>query len=134
MKKRKVITCPLEITHDIIRGKWKSIILWQLGRWSSSLSELKKRIKGISQKMLLEQLKELQEYELVGKKEFSGYPLKVEYFITGRGMRLFEIIKTMQDLGVEIMIEKGMEDELRGAGWLGAADEAAKNRKKQKKD
>lgn len=50
MKIRKEYTCPLELTHDIIRGKWKPIILWQLSVERKSLSSLKKEIKGISQK------------------------------------------------------------------------------------
>lgn len=52
MKLREEYTCPLELTHDII--------------------------KGINQKMLLEQLKELSDFGVVTKKAFEGYPLKVE--------------------------------------------------------
>ena len=98
MKTRINFTCPLELTHDITKGKWKPIILWQLGKSACSLSNLTNDIKGISQKMLLEQLKELQEYSLVGKKEFSGYPLKVEYYITDRGLKMLEAIKIMQEI------------------------------------
>ena len=61
MKIRKDYTCPLEIVHDIVKGKWKPIILFQLKDSSKSLSQLEKDINGITQKMLLEQLKELQQ-------------------------------------------------------------------------
>lgn len=44
MKVRDSYTCPLELTHDIIRGKWKPIILWQLGKGASSLSALQNDI------------------------------------------------------------------------------------------
>jgi len=60
MKIRKDYTCPLEIVHDIVRGKWKPIILFQLKDYSKSLLQLQKEINGITKKMLLEQLKELQ--------------------------------------------------------------------------
>ena len=60
MKVREDYTCPLEIVHDIIKGKWKTIILFQLKYGRTSLSKLEKNIEGISQKMLLQQLKELQ--------------------------------------------------------------------------
>ena len=50
MKQRNEYTCPLELTHDAIRGKWKPIILWQLNKGGSSLSSLKKEIAGISQR------------------------------------------------------------------------------------
>lgn len=59
MKMREEYTCPLELTHDLIRGKWKPIILWQLGKGKKSLLQLERGIKGVNQKMLLEQLKEL---------------------------------------------------------------------------
>jgi DNA-binding HxlR family transcriptional regulator len=108
MKTRSEITCPLELTHDITKGKWKPIILWQLGKTVCSLSKLKNGIKGISQKILLEQLKELQEFDLIGKNEFSGYPLKVEYYIKDRGKKMLEAIKIMQEIGIEIMQENGM--------------------------
>ena len=49
MKMRNEYTCPLELTHDIIKGKWKPIILWELSKGGSSLSVLKKSIRGISQ-------------------------------------------------------------------------------------
>ena len=110
MKTRKNFTCPLELTHDITKGKWRPIILWQLGKSTCSLSKLEKDINGINQKMLLEQLKELQKYSLVGKKEFSGYPLKVEYNITVRGLKMLEAIKIMQEIGIEIMAENNMEN------------------------
>jgi len=116
MKTRINFTCPLELTHDITKGKWKPIILWQLGKSVCSLSKLNKDIKGINQKMLLEQLKELQEFDLVGKKEFTWYPLKVEYFITNRGLKMLEAIKIMQEIGIEIMMENGMEDILKEIG------------------
>ena len=57
MKLRDEYTCPLELTHDMIKGKWKSIILWRLRIGPTSLSKLEKEINGINQKMLLEQLK-----------------------------------------------------------------------------
>lgn len=46
MKTRMEYTCPLELTHDVTKGKWKPIILWQLGKGRRSLSSLKKRNTG----------------------------------------------------------------------------------------
>jgi DNA-binding HxlR family transcriptional regulator len=117
MKIRTGYTCPLEIVHDIIKGKWKTIILFQLRSGGMSLSELEKGIEGITQKMLLEQLKELQEFGLVGKRTFEGYPLHVEYFLTeDRGERVLEAIRIMQEIGVEYMVEHGMTDILKRKG------------------
>lgn len=118
MKDRASYTCPLELTHDMMKGKWKPVILWQLGKGSASLAELKKAISGISQKMLLEHLKELQEVQVVGKKQYEGYPLKVEYFLTDRGQRFLKVVMEMQQIGIEVMMEDGKEELLRHKGLI----------------
>lgn len=111
MKIRNDFTCPLEIVHDIVKGKWKTIILFQLQYGRASLSKLEQNIEGISQKMLLQQLKELQEFGLVDKQTFAGYPLHVEYFLTeDRGMKMLIAICIMQEIGVDYMVEHGMTD------------------------
>ncbi|MBE5960565.1 MAG: helix-turn-helix transcriptional regulator [Lachnospiraceae bacterium] len=119
MKIRTDYTCPLEIVHDIIKGKWKTIILYQMKDRPKSLSELEQGIDGISQKMLLEQLKELIQFGLVEKKKFIGYPLHVEYSLTrGRGVYMIEALKIMQKIGVDYMLEYGMDEELICKGIL----------------
>ena len=113
MKIRDYYTCPLEIVHDIIKGKWKTIILYQMKDGPKGLSELEQKIEGINQKMLVEQLRELIQFGLVEKKTFEGYPLRVEYSITnGRGRKMIDAINIMQMIGVEYMLEKGMTEPL----------------------
>jgi DNA-binding HxlR family transcriptional regulator len=118
MKTRDKYTCPLELTHDITKGKWKPIILWQLGKGKMSLSQLERAIKGINQKMLLEQLKELLIYGVIAKQSFDGYPLKVEYYLTERGQKLLDAITIMQTVGIDLMKENGMFDVLRENGFI----------------
>lgn len=119
VKLREDYTCPLEIVHDIIKGKWKTIILFQLRNGAKSLSELEREIQGISQKMLLEQLKELQMFGLVEKKAYSGYPLHVEYFLTNnRGKEMMKALNIMQQIGIDYLMETGKEDLLREKGLL----------------
>lgn len=118
MKIRDSYTCPLELTHDIIRGKWKPIILWQLGKGPAALSALQKDIVGIGQKMLLQHLGELQDFGMVQKEQYEGYPLKVEYSLTDKGKRMVKIIAAMQEVGIELMIEDGKEDFLKNKGLL----------------
>lgn len=118
MKLRDEYTCPLEMTHDIIRGKWKPIILWQLSKSRKSLSCLKSEIIGISEKMLLQHLSELEEYGIVGKDTFKGYPLKVEYYLTGRGEQLLGAVTILQDVGIDIMKEDNRESLLAEKGFL----------------
>lgn len=116
MKIRKIYTCPLEIVHDFIKGKWKSIIIFQLRKGHLTLSELEHTIEGITQKMLLEHLKELREFGIVDKISSEGYPLHVEYFLTERGMKMLEAINIMQNVGIEYMIEHGQSDILEKKG------------------
>lgn len=113
MKIRREITCPLELTHDIVKGKWKPVIVWSLleGR---SLADLERSIAGISQKMLLEHLKELMAYDVVRKRTWEGYPLRVEYRLTERGRRLREAIGILQGIGVEIMAGKPGDPDTHG--------------------
>lgn len=126
MKVRKDYTCPLEIVHDIIKGKWKTIILFQLKYGPKSLSELQHGIAGISQKMLIEQLRELGEFGLVSKKKFSGYPLHVEYSLTEqKGQKILSALKIMQEVGIEYMLGNGMEEQLLCKGVLNEAEIAA---------
>jgi len=99
MKFRENYTCPLELTHDIIKGKWKPIIIWQLSIAPTSLATLQKDINGITQKMLIEQLKELIEVGVVSKKSYDGYPLKVEYSLNEFGYEILEALKIMQQVG-----------------------------------
>lgn len=110
MKLRENYTCPLELVHDIIRGKWKTIIIFQLRNGKCSFSDLYHSITGITQKMLLEQLHELKYFGLINKKTYDGYPLKVEYFLTNQGEKMLSAIKIMQEIGINYMLEQGMTE------------------------
>jgi len=69
--------------------------------------------------MLLEQLRELIQFGLVIKKKFEGYPLHVEYSLTERrGRKMIEAIRIMQLVGIDYMIENGMQDSLLCKGIL----------------
>lgn len=119
MKIRDNYTCPLEIAHDIIKGKWKTIIMYEMKEGPKGLSELERSIEGITQKMLLEQLNELIEFGLVEKKTYEGYPLRVEYSVTQRrGRKMIEAIDILQMVGVDYMVENDMTDSLINKGIL----------------
>jgi DNA-binding HxlR family transcriptional regulator len=110
MKIREEFTCPLELVHDMIKGKWKPIILWRLRLGNTSFSALRKDIEGITEKMLLEQLKELIDFGFVDKKIYEGYPLHVEYFLTKpNGERILEALRIMQSIGIDYLKANGME-------------------------
>ena len=110
LKIRSEFTCPLELVHDMVKGKWKLIIIFNLRKGSCSFSDLLHSIDGISQKMLLEQLNELKQFGLVEKKSYAGYPLKVEYFLTDMGLKMLSAIEIMQGIGIEYMVKHGMSE------------------------
>ena len=117
MKMRTEYTCPLELVHDMIKGKWKPIILWRLRLGATSLAKLEKDIDGITQKMLLEQLKELMDFGFVQKKSFEGYPLHVEYSLTeDMGEHILEALRIMQHVGIGYLKANGMEHILEEKG------------------
>ena len=106
MKIRDNYTCPLEIVHDLVKGKWKTILIFQLRHGTQTFTELKNGIKGISEKMLLQQLKEMQEFGIINKISKEGYPLHVEYYLTERGVQLLEAVLIMQNIGISYMNEQ----------------------------
>lgn len=119
VKIREAYTCPLELVHDMIKGKWKPIILWRLRLGATTLSKLEKDIDGITQKMLLEQLKELMEYGFVEKQSFEGYPLHVEYSLTpNMGQQILEALKIMQHIGIDYLKANGLEHVLAEKGIM----------------
>ncbi|MGL6057710.1 MAG: winged helix-turn-helix transcriptional regulator [Culicoidibacterales bacterium] len=113
MQVRQQLTCPLEITHDYLRGKWKPIIIWRLRLGKTQLVHLENDIKGIGQKMLIQQLRELIEFGIVAKESSGGYPLQTFYFLTAkRGQKALQIMELMQQLGIEHMQSTGKIEQL----------------------
>lgn len=89
----KNYNCELELTMDLIGGKWKLIILWHLLDSSKRFNELDKLIPAITQKMLTTQLRELEQRGLVHRKVYPEVPPKVEYSLTECGRSLEKILK-----------------------------------------
>ena len=102
MKFRKEYTYPLEFVHDILKGKWKAVILYQINfRQRVSPSQLERDISGISQKMLMQSLKDLLEYGFIDKIVSKDYPLHATYFLTNKGKRLIDALDIFQEIGKE---------------------------------
>ncbi len=94
--KNKNYTCSFEITIDLIGGKWKPLIIWHLGsKGTQRFNELKRLIPGITQKMITQQLRELEADNLVVRTVYPQVPPKVEYSLTEFGESLMPILKLM---------------------------------------
>lgn len=96
----KEINCHKELTLAVIGGKWKLIILWHLGlEGVKRFGELNRMIPHITQKMLTNQLRELEEDQLVHRVVYPEVPPRVEYSLTPYGESLMPILKLMYDWG-----------------------------------
>lgn len=90
---------PVNITLKVIGGKWKPEILWHLHSTTHRFSELKKLVSGITQKMLTQELRELEEQEIVIRKVYPVIPPKVEYSLSKYGQSLSPVLKAMAEWG-----------------------------------
>ena len=95
MKRAEAAKCPAETTIDVIGGRWKVPIVWHLFSGTKRFSELRRALPDCTQKMLTQQLRELEEAGVVRRKVYPEVPPKVEYSLTGRGMSLKPVVKAM---------------------------------------
>jgi DNA-binding HxlR family transcriptional regulator len=87
--------CPVEATLDVIGGKWKVVILFWLRDEVRRFSDLKRNIPGISERMLVQQLRELEEHGIVHREVYPEVPPRVEYSLTPYGRTLRPITDLM---------------------------------------
>lgn len=97
----KEYNCFFQLSTDIIGGKWKSMVLWALKKDVKRNGELKRLIPGISQKMLTQQLRELEDVGIVQRIVYPVIPPKVEYKLTTSGQKLIPILEDLHDWGKE---------------------------------
>jgi DNA-binding HxlR family transcriptional regulator len=87
--------CGVEITLNLIGGKWKGLILWHLCQRTFRFSQLRRRTHGITQKMLTQQLRELERDGLVHREVYPEVPPRVEYSLTDEGLSLKPLLTAM---------------------------------------
>lgn len=87
--------CPVETALDVLAGKWKILILWYLRRETLRFSELQKMLPRVTQKMLIQKLRELESDGIVNRKVYPVVPPKVEYSLSEYGQTLKPILKQM---------------------------------------
>jgi DNA-binding HxlR family transcriptional regulator len=93
---------PIEATMDIIGGKWKPLIIYNLKDGTLRFSEIMGRVNPkITQRMLTKQLREMEQDDLVIRKVYPQVPPKVEYSLTETGQSLIPILDQLCDWGSE---------------------------------
>jgi DNA-binding HxlR family transcriptional regulator len=109
--KCEVFVSGLDASIDVVGGKWKVLILWTLGGGARRFGELKRSLPGISEKVLVQHLRELERDEVVHREVHHTVPPKVEYSLTGSGATLIEALRPLGAWGCE---HKTRLEEIRG--------------------
>ncbi len=91
--------CPVEATLEVIGGKWKGVILYHLVDGKRRFSEFRRLLPNVTQRMLTNQLRELERDGVVHRKVYAEVPPRVEYSLTEFGRTLTPIIHLMRDWG-----------------------------------
>lgn len=95
----KQYICGVAVSLEIIGGKWKGVILWHLCHKTLRFSQLRRRLQGVTQKMLTQQLRELERDGLVNRKVYAEVPPRVEYSLTELGRTLEPTLRQLCDWG-----------------------------------
>ncbi|WP_033047299.1 winged helix-turn-helix transcriptional regulator [Pseudomonas sp. GM33] len=98
---------PIERTLGIISGRWKAVIIHVLLEGPKRTCEIETQITGISQKVLIQQLKALEEHGIVWRKTSLEEPQRVDYSLTPLGLSLEPLISSLQDWGQQHAQEQG---------------------------
>lgn len=100
-------SCPVTATMKVLGGKWKSILINAIYHTSPArFGELKRAVIGITQSMLTQQLRELEDDGIISRKIYAEIPPRVEYTLTEFGLTLSPIILSMAKWGEEYKIKK----------------------------
>ena len=98
--------CPITQTQDIIAGKWKIIILWNLSTQTRRFNELQRLLPNISKGILTRQLRELEEDRMVHREVYKEVPPKVEYSLTPLGQSFIPILNSMGEWSKKNLVSK----------------------------
>lgn len=117
MKSEK-FNCGLDVALSVIGGKWKPLILFHLAHETRRYGELKRAVVGVSDKMLIQQLKELHADGVIDRRDHQQVPPKVDYSLTPFGKTLADALVPLCAWGsehsaqVERLLAKRTADEL----------------------
>jgi DNA-binding HxlR family transcriptional regulator len=92
-------SCGLDASLDVIGGKWKGLILWALRSEAHRFGELRRVVQGISEKMLIQHLKEMEADGIVKRRDFKEVPPRVEYALTPFGQSLYAALAPLCEWG-----------------------------------
>ena len=96
---KELPSLPIERALGVVSGRWKAVIIYVLLNGPRRTCELENQIEGISQKVLIEQLRALEEHGLVYRQSFAQEPQRVDYGLTKLGMSLKPLLSLLEEWG-----------------------------------
>lgn len=91
--------CGIGPAFEAVGGKWKAALLWELAAGPLRFGELKRTVPGVTEKMLIQQLRELERDALITREVFREVPPRVEYALTEWGERLNQALAPIAEWG-----------------------------------
>ncbi|MEV0731641.1 helix-turn-helix domain-containing protein [Polymorphospora sp. NPDC050346] len=92
--------CGIDAAMDVVSGKWKSLILWELDNHGTRrFGELRRGLTGVSEKMLIQHLREMEEDGLISREVYREVPPRVEYLLTEHGRSLNAALRPLGEWG-----------------------------------
>lgn len=96
--------CGIDAAFDVVSGKWKALILWELDAHPvRRFAQLRRGLPGVSEKMLTQHLREMEEDGLVHREVYAEVPPRVEYSLTEHGRTLNQALEPLGAWGAERM-------------------------------
>ena len=96
---KKELSCPVEITLEVIFGRWKVLIIHQLLEETKRFNQLQRELRGITHRTLSKQLREREGHGLVVRKDYQEIPPRMEYSLSELGKSLESILWAMHEWG-----------------------------------
>lgn len=107
----KYDVCPMGLVQKLLSGKRKIMILWYLSNKILRFNDIKKKLPDVTQKMLTQQLRSLEEDHLIFRHVYPVVPPKVEYGLTELGKKIIPILEMMHEFGAEYIQTNLQEEE-----------------------
>ncbi len=120
-RREHYITCPVQAALDTIGGKWKPVLLALLSENTMRFGELQRRLPNVTQRMLTNQLRELERDGLIARKVYAQVPPKVEYSLTELGNTLAPMLEELRKWGERYMLPRHLKEAEEAASRQGSA-------------
>ncbi|KAF0094908.1 MAG: HxlR family transcriptional regulator [Puniceicoccaceae bacterium 5H] len=111
--------CAVKATLDVIRGRWKPLILWELSQGVQRFSDLQAELSGVTAQALTVQLRQLEADGVVKRTVYPEVPVRVEYELTPEGGQLSGVMAELEKWGIGYLKRQGVAraaECMRGSG------------------